>query len=240
MKPKLRRAPWVVAAVFVLTACRQPRPAGVAGAPNAPPAPGGEAGALCLAEATGTPVVDRALREAQRGARALPQSTDGWVGAGRQWVRKARLASDPGFYVHVAACADAALTVESGFRPALELRGLALMNDHRFAEARDVSRAILEGEPSDAIALGTLSDASLELGDFDAAAGAAQQLLNTRPGMAAYSRASYLRWLQGDVRGAKTLVLQALRSGRDARDPEPAAWTFVQAGQIFWHEGDYE
>src|SRR5262249_57775080 len=97
MKPKLRRAPWVVAAVFVLTACRQPRPAGVAGAPNAPPAPGGEAGALCLAEATGTPVVDRALREAQRGARALPQSTDGWGGAGPQRGRQARPAPPPRF-----------------------------------------------------------------------------------------------------------------------------------------------
>ena len=162
------------------------------------------------------------------------------MASGRQWVRKARLAADPGFYVHVAACAEAALEAQPGFLPALELRSLALMNDHRFAEAREVSKAIVEQEPLDAIGLGTLSDASLELGDFDAAAQAAQKLLDTRPGMAAYSRASYLRWLQGDAKGAKALVLQALRAGRDARDPEPAAWTFVQAAQIFWHEADYD
>jgi tetratricopeptide (TPR) repeat protein len=38
---------------------------------------------------------------------------------------------------------------------------------------------------------------------------------------------------------AKQFIRAAL-DGRDARDPEPTAWTFVQAGLMFWNEGDYD
>ena len=58
--------------------------------------------------------------------------------------------------------------------------------------------------------------------------------------MASYARASYLRWLQGDAEAAKVLIRQALLAGRDVKDPEPTAWTFVEAGMLFWQEGDYE
>src|SRR5262249_37706867 len=77
-----------------------------------------------------------------------------------------------------------------------------------------------------------------ELGRFDDAAAAAQRSADAKPGSAAYARASYLRWLTGDRDGAKRFVRSALE-GRDHRDPEPAAWAFVEAAKIFWHEGAY-
>ena len=39
----------------------------------------------------------------------------------------------------------------------MQLRGLALMNDHRFADARRVAEEILKAEPNDPIALGFLA-----------------------------------------------------------------------------------
>src|SRR5262249_54896755 len=45
--------------------------------------------------------------------------------------------------------------------------------------------------------------------------------------------------LKGDTRNAKLLIRDALMD-RSARDPEPAAWTFVEAATIFWHQADYE
>jgi tetratricopeptide (TPR) repeat protein len=57
--------------------------------------------------------------------------------------------------------------------------------------------------------------------------------------MAAHARGSYHRWLQGDTRHAKLLIKDALID-RDGRDPEPAAWTFVEAAAIYWHQADYD
>src|SRR6185295_15429947 len=82
--------------------------------------------------------------------------------------------------------------------------------------------------------------ANLELGQFEAAADAAQKMIDLKLNMASYARASYLRWLKGDTKGAALLIRQALGSGKDVRDPEPTAWTFVQAATLFWNQGDYE
>jgi len=192
---------------------------------------------LCLAEPGGSGTVDQVLRTAQERALAPTARPDEWVEVGRQWVRKARLASDPGFYLNVEGCVIAALAVEPDYAPALGLRGLALMNGHRFEEARRLAESLLGRDPEDPLALGLLSDALLELGRYHESAEAVQRQIAVRPGMAAYSRGSYLRWLNGDGRKAKVLVREAL-SGRDARDPEPAAWTFVEAATLFWHEAD--
>lgn len=199
-----------------------------------------EASVLCLADPIGAAPLDTEIRAYQRQVHSLPQKADIWVLVGRAWVRKARLAADPGFYVNVTGCVDAALRVAPGNLAALELRGLVLLNDHKFAEARQVAEDILAKEPKNTMALGTLSDALLELGQFDMAATAAQQFMDIRPDMASYSRASYFRWLQGDTPNAKLFIRHALKAGKDRRDPEPTAWTFVQAAVLFWHEGDYD
>jgi tetratricopeptide (TPR) repeat protein len=83
-----------------------------------------------------------------------------------------------------------------------------------------------------------MSDALLELGQFDEAAASTQRMVDAQPNMASYSRAAYLRWLEGDTRTAKLFMRLAL-NGRDMHDREPTAWTFVQAANIYWNEGDY-
>jgi tetratricopeptide (TPR) repeat protein len=194
---------------------------------------------ICLADPNDGSPIGEAIAEHQSRARKLPGKADEWIRIGNGWVRKARRSADPGFYLNVEACAEAAIHADPSSIAALDLRSLALMNDHRFAEARDVAKAILVKDSRHLLALGTLSDSLLELGQFDEGADAAQQMMDARPDMASYSRASYLRWLQGDREGAKRFIKYAL-DGRDGRDPEPAAWTLVQAGMLYWNEGDYE
>jgi tetratricopeptide (TPR) repeat protein len=198
-----------------------------------------EARAICLSEPHNDSPIDQTMRDHQSRARKLADKPDEWILVGKGWVRKARRSADPGFYVNVEACAEAALDLDPKNTAALELRSLALMNDHRFAEARDVAQTILVKEANHTVALGTLSDALLELGDFEESASAAQRMVDTRPDMASYSRASYMRWLQGDRAGAKLFIRYAL-NGRDGRDPEPTAWTLAQAATLYWNEGDYE
>lgn len=114
------------------------------------------------------------------------------------------------------------------------------MNDHRFDEARDLAEQITAREPESPVAFGTLSDALWELGRFEDAAAAAQRMMDLKPSVASYARAGFFRWVQGDVAGAKSLMKQALMAGRDAKNPEATAWTFVQAAHVYWHEADYE
>lgn len=199
----------------------------------------GEAKAICLAQPSGSSLLDKEIRTAQKQAQILAARPEPWIRIGRAWIRKARISFDPGFYLNVQACADVALNLEPNSSAALGLQALTLMNDHKFKEAQTAADEILRKTPDDLIALGIRSDALLELGQFQESAETVQQMIDVRPDMASYSRASYIRWLQGDSKGAKMLIRQALE-GRDTRDPEPAAWTFVQAGLLFWNEADYD
>ena len=180
----------------------------------------------------------RLLTKRRAAVRTLPTRADGWVRLGRAWVRHARASGDPGFHLNADAAAKVALALAPGHASALDLRGLVLLNDHRFAEARDLARGVLAKDPDNAMALGTLSDALLELGDLDGASDAADRMLARKPDLPSYSRAAWLMWLRGDVERAKETWRHAYDAGRGQADPEPIAWVVVQAAELFRREGD--
>jgi tetratricopeptide (TPR) repeat protein len=196
---------------------------------------------LALAKVTGQGGADLEVTAAQKSVRENMQKDDLWITLGRAWIRKARESNDPGFYLNADACASVVLEREPGNALALNLRGLVHLNDHRFEDARDVAQKILAKRSDDPMAWGTLSDALLEMGRYDEAIEATQKMVDLKPNLPSYSRASHLQWMRGDVGHAKQTVRGALDAGRAAkRDPEPGAWVLVQAAMIFWHEGDYE
>jgi tetratricopeptide (TPR) repeat protein len=232
------RRPCFALLALALAACRggaPPRPPG--GAEQGPLA---EARHLALHAARGAAAVDRLIATAQERARAHPEQAGGWIALGRLWVRKARETAEPRWYLSADACAEVALDREPGSPAALTLRGMVLLNDHRFAEARDVARQVVAARPDDPGGWGALSDALLELGDFAGAAAAAQTMVDLKPNLPSYVRASYLRWLTGDVAGARQIIRLAIDAGADGRDPEPRAFALVQAASTFWSEGDLD
>jgi len=196
---------------------------------------------LALARTNGTTLADKSVAEAQKSVRDNRAKDDGWIVLGRAWVRKARESADPGFYLNADACAEVVLERSPDQRLALDLRGLVLLNGHKFDDARALGVQITSRHPEDPMAWGTLSDAYLEMGRYDEATDAAQKMVDLKPNLPSYSRASYLQWLRGDVVSAREAVRRALDSGRAGKtDPEPGAWVLVQAATMFWHEGDYE
>ena len=226
----------LLSTLVLITGCTQ-QPAALTNA-ALPALANRESQALCLASTGGKSTVELALAHAQSAVRLRPDHAEVWVAAGRDWVRQARLTTDPGFYVNVDGCASEALLATPGFVPALELRSLVLMNNHQFESARALAEQILARAPDSVIADGTLSDALLELGRYPEAARAAQAQMNAHPGMAASARAAHLNWLKGDTRSAELFIRDALME-RNAADPEAAAWAFVEAGMIYWQKGDY-
>jgi tetratricopeptide (TPR) repeat protein len=215
--------------------------------PAPAPAPAADDGALApsmrlaLQELPEASSADAAVASAQAAARALPGKDESWVLLGRAWVRKARESNDPGFYLNADACAAVVLARSPDQAMALDLRGLVLLNQHKFEAAQELASKVVAKHPEDPMAWGTSSDALLELGRYDEAAEAVQRMVELKPNLPSYSRASHIQWLNGSVRSAKDTVRLAIDAGRDAkREPEPGAWVLVQAAMIFWHEGDYE
>ena len=105
---------------------------------------------------------------------------------------------------------------------------------HRFEDARDLSNQLLEERPYFAYVHGTLIDALVELGEYEQAVEASDRLQSLKPGLPAYSRASYLRELHGDTDGAleaMELAAKAAPVGRPER-----AWALFQLGNL--HLGD--
>lgn len=171
--------------------------------------------------------------------REAARTPDSFVRQGSDYIRRARGSSLPELYRNAEACAAEALQLQPEFPQALRLRGLVLLNNHEFAKARDLAQRMLERDADDALTWGTKSDAELELGETSAAIESAQRMMDLKPNLPSYGRAAHLRWLQGDVAGAKRLYELAIASGTGQRDPEPRAWMIVQAAWLFWHEGDY-
>ncbi len=102
---------------------------------------------------------------------------------------------------------------------------------HRFEDSRDLSRQILEEQPYFSFAHGTLIDALVELGEYDEAVEASDRLQSLKPGLPAYSRASYIRELYGDTDGAieaMKLAANAAPSGKSER-----AWALYQLGNLY-------
>ncbi|GAB5536293.1 MAG: hypothetical protein Rubg2KO_25420 [Rubricoccaceae bacterium] len=126
---------------------------------------------------------------------------------------------------------DDALARDAEHYYARTLKAQLLNKLHEFEAARDLSRDLLADYPEHAFVYGTLIDALVELGDYEEAVAASDQMLALRPGLPAYSRASYLRELHGDADGAiaaMRLAANAEPTGRPAR-----SWALLKLGELY-------
>ena len=157
----------------------------------------------------------------------------GWL-----FVAKARRSHDETFF-RLATDTAACMRDLSGLdddASALLLEGHALYSLHRFAEAEQIARRLVEMRtfPFD---WGLLGDALLSLGRLDEAAEAYRQMNELRPGLQSYSRAAQIRWMTGDLSGARELMTMAARAG-STRDQETLAWTLAELGRFELLSGD--
>ncbi len=244
MRLLLRSASTVLCASWLVVGCSDsptagqpaPRPSASAARPDAL----SSRALLATADPKGASKVDDDLRARIQAAQANPRKLDAWVLVGRGWVQKARNSGDPGYYLNADAAAELALELEPQSPVALTLRGLVLLNGHRFADAKALAESVLSRDGDDAMALGILSDAELELGNLPGAIAAADKMGIKKPDLPSYSRVSYLRWLSGDAAGALEAMRLAFDAGRGQKDTEPAAWALCQSATYFWMLGDVE
>ncbi|HTF08960.1 MAG TPA: tetratricopeptide repeat protein [Asanoa sp.] len=178
------------------------------------------------------------IARAQDRLRDLPRDHETWAALGLAYVEQARVTADPSLYPK----AEGALQRSLSVRPdenATALVGLgALANArHEFAAARRFATDALRANPYDADAYGVLADARTQLGDAAAATTAIQRMLDLRPGLAGYARASYDLEQRGEVASASSLMRRALDA---AADPADIAFCRNQLGDLAWSTGDLD
>jgi tetratricopeptide (TPR) repeat protein len=191
-----------------------------------------------------TPAVPAALAAAPRDPVAaaqehlarVPGDYVAWAGLGVAYVDRARLTADPSWYPKAAAALARSLRV----RPrdnALALTGQAILAaaKHDFAGARRLALAARRIDPDDATTYGVLGDAEVELGRYGDAFATFQRMVDLRPGVPSYTRASYAWELRGDAPRAAAALAQA-RSAASA--PADVAYTELYLGELAWNGGD--
>jgi tetratricopeptide (TPR) repeat protein len=165
-----------------------------------------------------------------------PGDAEGWAALGLAYVQQARLSADPTYYPKAQGAFGRSLEVQpEANAPALTGQATLAAARHDFAGALKTVQRSLAVNDYDATAYGVKADALTELGRYDEAAQAAQRMLDLRPGLDAYARASYQRELRGDVAGARTAMQQAVER---ATSPADEAFGRYYLGELAWNNGD--
>ena len=181
---------------------------------------------------------DAAIREAETLVRDAP-SPEAYVALATGFMLKARESADGGYYPRAEAAAKKAMELSPDAYAADRVLAWVYTGQHRFKEAAELARREIARQPDDPWNYGTLADALIELGDYDAAEQAVQTMVDLKPGPAAYTRVAYLRELYGDVAGAAQMLGQAAEA-TTPRDPEHYAWSRSQLGTLLFNAGQLD
>jgi tetratricopeptide (TPR) repeat protein len=181
---------------------------------------------------------DRQIAQARELLRSRPDSVVGMNQLAQAYLQKVREVGDPSYYPKVESLLKAAIGRDPLNFDAAVLSGVLLLAEHRFREALEWGKKARELNPANAAPLGIITDASVELGSYDEATGAVQQMVRTRPDLSSYSRISYVKELHGDIEGA----IQSMRDAVTAGGPYPENTAYVQVllGNLYLGRGRLE
>jgi len=221
-------------AVVAVTALALLATGGLLGVPHRPPA--ATSSTVDGTVAAGPDLAGAAIARAQQRLRLLPGDYVTWAQLGSAYLERARAGADPTWYARAQGALDRSLALRPADNVAAMSGQGALANArHDFTAGRDWAGRALAVDPYSADAYGVLADALTQLGDPAGATGAVQHMLDLRPGLAAYARASYDLEQHGDTARATALMTDALRA---AADPADVAFCRYQLGELAWQRGD--
>lgn len=152
------------------------------------------------------------------------------------FISKARSSGDSGFYKQAEACAQAMQPLKDGGPASQLVLGHVRHAMHDFPAAERIARELVASRGM-FLDLGLLGDVLLDQGRLDEARDVYQRMVDIKPCLQSYSRIAQLRWLQGDLAGARELLASAASAGSQ-RDPESLAWVAVRRAQLELQVGD--
>ena len=147
-----------------------------------------------------------------------------------QYLQKVRETGDPSLYSKVEKLLDVAAKSGSKNPDYFAARATLDLSRHNFASALDWATQAVTADPERARYHGVQADALIELGQYDKAIEALQQMVDRRPEFSAYARIAYARELYGDPEGAVEAFTLAIDAGSSI--PENLSWGYVQRGHL--------
>jgi tetratricopeptide (TPR) repeat protein len=181
-------------------------------------------------------MLDQSIARSQDRLRRLPGDYQAWSGLSKQYLERARISGDPTYYPKADEAVQRSLTVKpDNNTDALVALGALENARHDFATAREHALAAIAINAYHSEAYAVLADAETQLGHPAAASDAVQHLLDLRPGLSAYARASYDLELRGMNAEATDLMRRALGTAVDRHD---IAFCRNQLGDLALNAGD--
>jgi tetratricopeptide (TPR) repeat protein len=151
------------------------------------------------------------------------------------FIQKMRETMDPGYLDRASKIVETVLSADGADYEALRLRSQIELERHDFTKVAEYSRELIANSPDDPWNWGTLGDSLMELGQYDKAAEAYQRMVNMRPDLSSYNRASYYRFVSGDAAGAIEVMKRAIDAGSPSS--ENVAWCYVDLGNMYFKIG---
>ena len=146
--------------------------------------------------------------------------------------RRARETSDVKFYTQAEEALRKSFEISPDNFDGKRIHVWLLPGKHEFAAALEEAKKLNKKMPDDVMVYGFLTDANVELGNYQDAEVAAQWMLDLRPAnLPGLTRAAYLRELYGDTEGALELMNMAYQSTPPG-EVEDGAWILTQMAQL--------
>jgi tetratricopeptide (TPR) repeat protein len=180
--------------------------------------------------------LQQAIASLQARLQQIPQDADSWATLGLAYVQEARVTADPSYYPKAEGALRRSLQIEpsNNFVADTGMGALAAAR-HDFTGALSWGEQAREINPYNGNVYGVIGDAQVELGRYDDAFATFQHMVDVKPDLASYARASYARELQGDLASARDDMQLALDA---AGNPEDRAFAASQLGDLAFNSGD--
>ena len=192
---------------------------------------------LAAAPAAESPA-EVSIRKAQALIQQKPDHVPYYNALAMAYARRARETSDVAFYQKAEDTLTKSFELSPNNIEGMKVRAWLLLGRHEFAKALEVASTLNKQTPDDVTVYGYLVDANAELGNYPQAVGAAQWMLNIRPGnVPGLTRAAYLRELHGDLEGAMDLMQSAYDSV-PFQESEDRAWLLTQLSHLNYVAGN--
>jgi tetratricopeptide (TPR) repeat protein len=168
--------------------------------------------------------------------RRKPEATKNYIELAQVLLQEARVTGNHHRYIPEAQeLLDKALSLEPENFQAIIIKASLMMTLHQFQEAKRLAQIAIIRAPYNAFSHAVLTDALIELGEYDEAVIACDKMLSIRPDLRSYARASYLRELHGDLDGAIAAMRMACDAG--VAGQENRAWALHQLGTLYLQQG---
>ena len=182
-------------------------------------------------------------KEAKDALKKNPEDLKQYLSLATLFILEGRITGDGSYYSNSALLMlnkviDNPASNNDQLFEAFSLKSAVLLNMHQFIDAQVMAKKAVALNGYNSGIYGALVDADVELGLYDSAVANCDKMLSLRPDLRSYSRASYLRQIHGDNRGAIEAMKLAVEAGLPGA--EQTEWARVTMGDLFMNIGSID